>query len=660
MSPQSVENALRYDTLLESVWIGGTKKFSADLIHAVTEAKVEYSMDAASTLTLAIFDPKRELLKSGELQPGLRARIVMQQTTKYDVFALTSIGKSGDTITLTFEDEVVYRLRQKRGLKKASRSKVTRAMFIKSLVDELRPAVRFFSPELKQKQPIYTGATGASLQDTDPAGSAGSGFDEIIKIKGKAATAEQKKNLATIIDVGMDLSATVPCIEACICACIEESGCVNLGPHTDTDGLTVSGILQQKNDWPGDARNVANAANNFYQRAPTAGGAIKVHSVYPERPPYWIACEVQRNHSWRANRPNDMGSGSYGRWSQEARAIWVAYLGKPDRYRGSNKVNGDGTVSRARGASSSGAYEFSRGGTTSSGDQEEDSWTAIQRLAGEVGWRAFVYRGIVTYVSDNWLMGRESLAIIDELHPAVNTIDFNIEANQIDGLNISDVSVSVFADTFEARPGRVILITGLGLVVRNIRWLVMNFSRSLFSPVGQMTLASPTLKLYEPTTSGASGGGGSQPLLGANTRRGKLVELARREAARGSSVYSYGGNRPVPTSFNHNKITADCSSWVEMLYHEAGCPSPSGGNFSGFGNTDTQIAKGKKVGNPAPGDLIMYGSGNDPSHVEIVLDNGDCAGFGSQGGPYIHKGGTKSYRSSERIGYYTYNFLDQN
>jgi cell wall-associated NlpC family hydrolase len=95
-----------------------------------------------------------------------------------------------------------------------------------------------------------------------------------------------------------------------------------------------------------------------------------------------------------------------------------------------------------------------------------------------------------------------------------------------------------------------------------------------------------------------------------------------------------------------------------MLYHGAGCPSPSGGNFTGSGNTDTQMPHGRKTTNPAPGDLIFYGAGGNPSHVEMVLDNGDCAGFGHQGGPFLHAGGVRNYRASERIGYYTYSFLD--
>jgi len=124
------------------------KSMDARIDGSVTDGTLERTMDGASTLTLTVHDPKRILLRSGVF------------STQVDVsldklfFRLVKVGKSGDDLTLTFEDREVAILRKATSPKKASRSNVTRAQFALSLIREARPLIPFKIPELGQRQAV--------------------------------------------------------------------------------------------------------------------------------------------------------------------------------------------------------------------------------------------------------------------------------------------------------------------------------------------------------------------------------------------------------------------------------------------------------------------------------------------------------------------------
>jgi hypothetical protein len=123
------------DTRIEGSLVGG---------------EVERTIEGASTLTLNVHDPKRALLQSGMFSYAIDVRL--------DRFfwRLVKVGKSGDDLTLTFEDRAVAYLRAHDKPRKASRAKMTRAQFALSLVREVKlgGGIRFVCPELKQRQPI--------------------------------------------------------------------------------------------------------------------------------------------------------------------------------------------------------------------------------------------------------------------------------------------------------------------------------------------------------------------------------------------------------------------------------------------------------------------------------------------------------------------------
>lgn len=114
----------------------------------------------------------------------------------------------------------------------------------------------------------------------------------------------------------------------------------------------------------------------------------------------------------------------------------------------------------------------------------------------------------------------------------------------------------------------------------------------------------------------------------------------RRYQLRYSQARPWDGRKP-PGSL-------DCSATGEWAAKWAGLPSLSGYTSWGYGNTDTQLARFRRLGRvresiaaAEPGDPKYYGRGWDPSHVAFYIGHKDgrarVASFGSYPmGIYAH------------------------
>jgi hypothetical protein len=125
------------------------------------------TLDGASSLEISIIDADLELLTSGFFDAddnfALDAIDLQYPGNSNYWWRLSEVAfdttSTGPNLTLTFEDRIVSYLRNKRGTKSASRARVTRAEFIKSITaDEIKHSPRpiFVSPELRVRQPIAT------------------------------------------------------------------------------------------------------------------------------------------------------------------------------------------------------------------------------------------------------------------------------------------------------------------------------------------------------------------------------------------------------------------------------------------------------------------------------------------------------------------------
>lgn len=479
LRPSVVKSASDYHDINKIILDGA--EIGADITDALTSATIDRTMDGASTLVLTVHDFGRKLIDSKMFNSKVEAQVD-------DLFfTLVKVAKSGHEFTCTFEDREVEWLRRYTTPRKVSRDQVTRAQFIKMLIDEVKEGViGFHCPELKDKQPIAAGDSSAPASPSpastpSPATSKAPGFGSAsVTVKHVRADATQKSNLARILAVGVSLKAPKNVLIAAV-ACVTQEDSARNG--------SGGGMFQQNPDWPGDAYNIENAATNFYSRAPTApGGAI---GVYKRSPGSGIASIIQTVQ--RA------GVATHGQWVPEATKTVAAYMG------GSGGSDGGGGLSTDT-TTVTKPYEFARGGQDG---KPEDSWTCIQRLAAEVGWHAFMVAGTLYYISDPRLMMSGPMTTVGEDDDGVDWIDWDWDVGRV----LAEGSIVCRAKRWQAPPGTVIELEQCGPA--DGRWLVNTISGSLFSSDVKIKTAKAQPKLPEPapqtetqaSVSGSPGGG---------------------------------------------------------------------------------------------------------------------------------------------------------
>lgn len=596
------------DTVVERLRMGG-KRLTTNVAANLISAEIEYGMETSYQLTLSIFDPGEELINWKQLKEGLRVALRRSDIPGWDKFALVHVGTTGDIVDLTFEDEAIWRLRRAFGFDVVSRNVMTRAEFIYKLVREVtHPTITFVSPQIFTKQPVSTGEDTAKLRDEDE--DPGYGFTgDTIKVKGAVATSTQKANIKTVLDLGIAKKVMKTVLVAAVDTITEESTANNLD-HGHLDSL---GIFQQRAGW-GSAKsrmNVKESAERFYS------SAIKKFKDNTKWPPWRLSYEVQHNYDVATK-----GEASYGRWTNEARRTVDAYLGdSADSYRGSSSRTVK--VKTAK-------YEFTRGDIEKG--ERESTWDAARRLADEVDWRLYCYRGTIYYVDDNDLRRRPHKTRITRRRDGV--LEINVDWDVADEISTMDVTVA--ADRYSMAPGNVILVDGLTPIVTETRWLVQNVKRSLFSKVATVTLQAPVWPKPEPEaeTVTQERDADTGALVEGGTQRSRIVATAKESLGR-TGDFSYAMIRPIPASMK-GRTRTDCSGFATLCYKEAGAPDPNGYGYNGSGSTASLWSYGKAINNPKPGDLVLYGSpsvAGASAHVCVIINDSECIGFGSQGGP---------------------------
>lgn len=118
------------DTLLDQLKLRGPA-MSLKLLEAITDPPVvTRTIDGASTLSVIVSDYDRTLLTSGILDEKSWAVVDSMN------FELVSVSKSGDRVTLTFEDSVAAELRRQTKPLSAPAGSTTRREFVARLAKE--------------------------------------------------------------------------------------------------------------------------------------------------------------------------------------------------------------------------------------------------------------------------------------------------------------------------------------------------------------------------------------------------------------------------------------------------------------------------------------------------------------------------------------------
>lgn len=614
MSRAATQELLAERPLEALVVAGYTQR--ARIERAVVGGSFERTIEGASTITLEVHDPAREILRSRMLRERTQVGISGHR------FVMAAVGKQDESLTLTFEDERVSRLRRYDSPLKKVRGKVTRVDFARLLAREA--GLRFWGPSAATPIPapynrIAAVQSGASVQAAKEDRTPGFAADAKLTVKKAAATREQVEVIdrvlaecwrqTTALSTALRRQALIACV-----ACITQEAEAKNDPTPDENG--DFGAFQQRAD--GSYRKPADIeiATQDFLRSPaplgrpgligsapgkTGDGVLQLH---PDKSIGWMISEVQRDYTW--------GGGSQGKdfaqWVSEATQTVSTWLG-------SDADSGGG--------GGSGRYEFTRGMVVDG--KRESSWDALQRMADEVQWRCFVVGDLLYFVDDGTLFrGRPRATLREPVEgeqgsPGVDKIDFDFDAGQL----AAEATVTCRAHLWDIPPGCVVVLDGLGPA--DGRWLVHTLSRDLFSPTGEVKLIRPRPALAEPTEGNTQSDSGSEP----SSARDEVVRWAK-YASEHASKFRYGPARPdtFPDYETASGIESDCSRFVIDTFKMAGADDPSGNGFSGQGTTVQLEAHGKPTSNPRPGDLILYGpkgASGDNAHVQILIGPGKAS-----------------------------------
>lgn len=456
------------------------KSLDWKILDAVVEAKLELTTTGASTLTVVVEDPDREFLND-PIMVGLTYALENVAPSSARTFSSkgkitaakknTKYGEEADwewgihevpidlkldgiyfrcigfkvkelQLELLFEDRAATLLREHVGLITRERGQMTRAQFIEMLAKQVIAygGVPVFIPESAIIQPE---SEDSSEETTTKSGSLKTlGISDGLTSKGVAITASQAKVLNEALRQAATDKAPFKAAVALVEALIVENDCSNPDPGTAEDMGCLSVIAETNRGINAVVKfnpyDIKEAAHYFLVHGWSANGTLgAIH--YARNEPHFSAGEIAQQVQGSAH-PN-----AYGERKAEAEAIVRSFNG-------------------AAGKTESGAaltYQFLRG-------PNESSWDAIQRLAGEVQWYAFIRDNRLWYVSGDYLYSQAAEYTLEEGTDGIEWIEPDVDFGARDG--IAECTVKGRADLWAFLQGMLVKLAGVGPA--NGKWMV--------------------------------------------------------------------------------------------------------------------------------------------------------------------------------------------
>lgn len=416
---------------------------------------VTRSIDEATFLTIPLEDPDGELRTSKLLASAF--------TLKLDGlrFRHAGIDRSDDgVLTLRPRSLEVAKLMGKRGRVKVTRGKWTRAEFIASLIDEVRPKIPFYCPELHTRQEIKD-TREAREDEKERGGRRDRGLDSgaPLTVKGVKATAEQIKIADAMLRTAESLGASEEVMVGLITAAINESTIKNVSGGTSSSVgvlqlLDIHGTLEQRMDY-------VRSTKLFITKGFTGAGSAE---DLAKRQPIseWLGLVM-----YSASGTPYPGLQYVG----EARE-WV------DAFGGASTSSTEITRNKD--------YEFER-------KPNETTWGCMKRLGDEVNWRRFEANGIVYYIAETDLLDSQVRMRVSENAPGIDSISWNFDS----GRKVQEVNISCRARAWAAPPGSVAFVSGEGELADG-KYIVSEIESVLGDKSATVTLKRPTAPLPEP------------------------------------------------------------------------------------------------------------------------------------------------------------------
>lgn len=402
------------------------KKVKLELGGTVTPTPtINRTMEGSSSITIPIYDPKLKFLRGSLGAEDWNAEI--------DGLWFRYLSTSGTlpNLVLTLEDREVAKIRELTGPLKvlAHRGKpneVTRAEFIKRLVEEANPALRFICPQLEEVQPIEKQdqadkATENAKERRQP----GVGAAKHLKVKGVAATPAQLQLGETAVRVASSVDAPFRVVTALFAALIVESV---MGDVTDNVLEAIGSGGAEIADAATEIKNFLTGSGGYGE-----GGAIGYFKKHPEANFYEIAQGTQRSGAGASTN----GAGNYGQFADEARE-WAETLTGEEGEAGASSP----------GARKPPSFEVQKG---------EDYWSAIQRLAKEVNFRAFVVGANFFYI-DELELSRGQVRVAIDADSDIEEVEIDVNRNK----PVTEFKFTITAKGWAAPPGSVVTVADYG------------------------------------------------------------------------------------------------------------------------------------------------------------------------------------------------------
>lgn len=526
---------LREDIDLEHLNIKVGGKSVLNLRTHMTEGSIERTIEGASTVNVSVADQSGAILRSR----------VLQKTSDIKIdglwFRLVKIDKSGDTLNLTWEDREVAIMRNYTKVKIIAKNIMTRAQFVRVLCKEVREVpIRLMCPDLHKGkkltgvvpevlpqgigiQPLGLGDPGNPSQHGRPRKPPADkdkerrpGFPPNtnksrryaddppmsvrVTVQGHLADKSQLRNIATAIDVGLEMGARTKVIICAIMTMTVEAHCRN---PKGGDGDSV-GAFQQIAAWGWPAsRDVAIDAQAFY------AAAMEIDKDDPTRP-YGVLCQSVQNSAYPDR---------YAVWFEEA-AHTVKVYGAGN-WAG---TGADNNQSQWGGQTADDKTNWIRGTTaTRAGKQvmkRESSWTCIGRLADDIGYRRFMLNGTLYFISEPALFASRPRMLLSQDSQGVDWIDFDYDVRKRN----ATITITAHLHRWDAPPGSVVQIEDMGIV--DGKWLVTTIRRDIFDSKAEITCKKPRAVIPEPAV--VSYGPAPVDPKGGGTEVGSVRQVAAR------------------------------------------------------------------------------------------------------------------------------------
>jgi hypothetical protein len=525
-----------------------------DIAGGVTDSRLELTVEGASTLELTLLDVGLKLLRGDLLTQWAWGRNADDRDEDHWMvdgrvidaklddlwFRLVRVPKTAiDTLGLTFEDRTVGQLREHRGPEKMYRTPdTTRALFVQRLCK--KAGVESFIPELHEKQPIASSDQKVTAKERRTEGKKGLHPQTAgITVKGVKANPSQLRILQRALDVADSLNAPERAVLALICAAIAESTVSTVTNSSGHGGPWQSNIIP--------ATDVEQQAHYFLVggRSFQAGGAIHLART-TGLSPGGIANLVEAGGA---------GAGFYDAYRREADKIYAGFHGRSA-----------GSVDTSLSVEVEKPFAWSVGAKT-------NYWDAIQKLAEDVQWRAFVRKGVLWYVSEDYLFNQQPQLLMREGHGPVDEITFEIDLGSRDLVN--ELTVTAHAKTWTVLPGMVAQVAKGDQGPADGRWIVHSCERALHDDLVTVTLNKklPAKPEPAPETETLSvdvpGVGGLSALSSKASPVAKLLAKAV-EISKRNLPYTWGGGHVPSFQPSGSPPGYDCSGYVSACLHAGG------------------------------------------------------------------------------------------